>query len=102
MNNRRDYDKAVAVVGEVIRRWDPYSLIKGGAPSDEFELEIAKVVAHIPRIGSSADAVKALSTVFSQAFEPDLFTETRCAVPGNELFAALSAANLCNARKASG
>ena len=44
------YKRALQVVGSVVREWDPYSLIAGGAPEDEFESEIAGVVAQIPRI----------------------------------------------------
>lgn len=35
------YMRALEVVGSVIHDWDPYGLIAGGAPADEFDSEIA-------------------------------------------------------------
>ncbi len=44
MAARPDDDRALAVVRNLIREWDSYSLIAGGAPSDEWDGEIAAVV----------------------------------------------------------
>jgi Domain of unknown function (DUF1871) len=94
MHNRADYEKALVIVGSVVRAWDPYCLLEGGAPSDEFDAEIAQLVTHIPRISTPADAAQAISTVFSAAFEPGLFTPAQCAELGQELFARLVEAGL--------
>jgi hypothetical protein len=85
------YQLALQVVGAVVREWDPYSLIAGGAPADEFDSEIAGVVAQLPRIKSEKEAALALSRVFSSAFEAERFTPEKCAEAGKKLFAALSA-----------
>jgi hypothetical protein len=85
------YKRALQVVGSVVREWDPYSLIAGGAPADEFDSEIAGVVAQIPRIKTENEAVLALSRVFSSAFEAERFTPEECTEAGKKLFAALSA-----------
>ena len=58
-------------------------------PTDEFDREIAAVVAQIPRIGSPTDAAHVLSRVFSSAFEPNRFRPERCAAAGADLYAAL-------------
>lgn len=84
------YKRALQVVGSVVREWDPYSLIAGGAPADEFDSEIAGVVAQIPRIKTEKEAVLALSQVFSSAFEAERFTPEKCTEAGKKLFAALS------------
>jgi hypothetical protein len=84
------YKRALQVVGSVVREWDPYSLIADGAPADEFDSEIAGVVAQIPRIKTEKEAVLALSRVFSSAFEAARFTPEKCAEAGKKLFAALS------------
>ena len=97
MKSRADYEKALAVVGSVIREWDPYCLLAHGAPLDEFDAEIAKVVMHIPRIRSPQDAASALSTVFSHAFEADLFLPEACAAQGEALYDSLSKAGLLHA-----
>ena len=92
MKTRGDYDAAVLIVGAVVRAWDPYRLIESGAPADEFDAEIAKVVSCIPGISSAATAAAALSSVFSASFEPERFSPAQCAVPGQDLFIRLSIA----------
>jgi hypothetical protein len=94
MRSRDDYDAALHIVGEVVRSWDPYSLISSGAPTNEFDSEIAQVVTLVPDISSPSAAAAALSSVFSAAFEPELFSPTQCSAPGQELFAKLAAAGL--------
>ncbi len=85
------YKRALEVVGSVVREWDPYALIAGGAPPDEFDSEIAAVVTQIPRIKTEKEAALALSRVFSSAFEAERFTPKECTEAGKKLFAALSA-----------
>ena len=48
MRTKDDYRRAIEVVAAVIREWDPYGLLRTGAPQDEFDSEIAGVVAQIP------------------------------------------------------
>ena len=94
MKTKADYKLALQVVGEVVRTWDPYCLLAGGCPADEFDSEIAGVVAQIPRIKSAKDATLALSRIFSSAFEAERFAPDECAAEGAKLFAALSANGL--------
>jgi hypothetical protein len=94
MKTRSDYEQALLVVRGVVHRWDPYRLLAGGCPPDEFDSEIAAVVAQVPRIRSRADAAHALSRVFSSAFEAARFRPEDCAEPGAELYEALVAAGL--------
>jgi Domain of unknown function (DUF1871) len=94
MRAREDFDAALLVVASVVRAWDPFRLIGSGAPPDEFDAEIAKVVARVPHISSAASAAAVLSAVFSASFEPESFSPAQCAAPGQELFAKLSAAGL--------
>jgi hypothetical protein len=94
MKTRRDYERAIQVVRDVVHRWDPYGLLACGCPPDEFDQEISALVAEIPRIRSRTDAIHALSRVFSSAFEPDGFRPEDCEVAGAELYEALSAERL--------
>ena len=94
MKTRGDYNRAMRVVREVVRRWDPYGLLAGGCPPDEFDGEIAAVVAQVPRIRSQGDATHALSRVFSSAFEPERFRLEDCSGAGSELHEALFAEGL--------
>ena len=59
MNTKQEYKRAFEVVREVVHAWDPYCLIAHGAPRDEFDHEVACVVAQIPRIDSAFDAALA-------------------------------------------
>jgi hypothetical protein len=92
MKDRQDSERALQVVGQVVRTWDPYALLAEGAPEDEFDAEIAQLVTRIPSMLNAADAANAISAVFSKAFEPQLFTPAACAAPGAELFAKLDLA----------
>ena len=85
------YKRAMEVVGSVIRAWDPYGLIACGAPADEFDSEIAAVVALMSRIKTEKEAISTLSRVFSSAFEASRFAPDQCEEVGKKLFAALLA-----------
>jgi Domain of unknown function (DUF1871) len=93
MRTREDYDRAVSIVRTVIAAWDPYALIGGGAPEDEFDREVAIVVTQIPRIASGRDAAMAVSRVFSGSLG-EMFTPEDCEEVGRRLFAALSSQGL--------
>jgi hypothetical protein len=94
MNAGADYDRALSITRKVLREWDPYSLVAGGAPNDEFDSEAAEIVTLIPQIHSAADAAAALSQVFSEAFSAADFSGDACASAGAKLFARLSEAGL--------
>lgn len=83
---KEKYEQMFSLVQMVINGWDPYKLLESGAPEDEFESEVASVVAKIKTIKTENDAAKVLSEVFSEAFEPHLFTVEACASVGRELF----------------
>jgi hypothetical protein len=85
-----NYERAIRVVRQVVRRWDPYGLLASGCPPDEFDREIVAVVNQIPPIRSSTDAAHALSRVFSSAFDRQRFRPEDCVVAGAELYEALS------------
>jgi hypothetical protein len=89
MRTRADYDRAFAVVRGVIHEWDPYTLIGDGAPIDEWDSEIASLVAQIRRIKSENDAAHAVSRVFSSAFQPEGFSPGDCAEVGKRLYSSL-------------
>ena len=94
MRNRDDYERAIAVTAAVLREWDPYCLLEDGAPLDEFEGEIAKVVAQIPRMSNASDAAIAVSQVFAKAFESEVFTPVACTDIGERLYTSLIKAGL--------
>ena len=70
---RREYGEAFDAVRSVIHEWDPYGLLAGGSPTDEFDMEISAVVRQLGRVHSPLDAAHVISRVFSSSFEPELF-----------------------------
>jgi Domain of unknown function (DUF1871) len=92
--NKRWYNLAFETIRVIVHEWDPYGLIKGGAPPDEFDREIASIVSQIPRMQSSNDAVEVVSRVFSSSFEPHLFRPEHCRQVGEKLHQALEAKGL--------
>jgi hypothetical protein len=87
---KKEYKRAVDVVGQLIRAWDPYALLEGGAPADEFKSEVAAIVRQIDRINSPGDAAEVISRVFASSFcDRDLFTPIKCFEIGERLHAAL-------------
>ncbi|MGC4031581.1 MAG: hypothetical protein QM754_07590 [Tepidisphaeraceae bacterium] len=94
MRSRNDYDRAFAVIREVVSDWDPLSLLSMGSPADEWDREIASLVGQIPRIASPIDAAHAVSRIFSASLYPDGFEPEACAEVGQRLYARLVAAGL--------
>jgi hypothetical protein len=90
-NSRKFYEKAIPVVTTVINEWDPYGLIGGGAPDDEFDGEIRSIVRQLGRVHSAEDATHAVSRVFSSSFEVEKFGLDACRAVGKKLYLALKA-----------
>jgi hypothetical protein len=95
VKDHRDYEKAIEIIGRIIRAWDPYSLISEGAPSDEFDSEIAKIAAKVPSFHSSSDVANTISNVFLASFGQDeKFSAKDCSEPAEQIFLELGRANL--------
>lgn len=89
---KQRYRELTALVGAVIREWDPGQLLAGGAPLDEYDVEIARIVANVPRIHSPGDAIAMVSRVFVSSFgQPGFVDDKDCAAVGERLFALLLA-----------
>ena len=91
---RKKYEQMWDVTAAVVRAWDPYSLLAGGAPADELDREIASLVAQIPRITSTTDAAHAVVRNFGSSLEPTVFTPQTCEDIGEKLFTALKECGL--------
>jgi hypothetical protein len=99
MNTRKEYDACLGIVQQVLRQWDPYSLLAGGAPQTEFDSEAVEVMTHVPRIHNAKDAALALSAVFSTSFEACGFSEAECHEAGAALFLGLVEAGFVRAQQ---
>jgi hypothetical protein len=89
MKTKPDYKVKFQVIRLIINKWDPYGLLKSGAPQDELDREVASIAGQIPRIQSAKDAAYAVSRVFSSSFEPHLFKPNDCMNVGAKLYQAL-------------
>lgn len=95
MKSRSDYQQAIEIIGSVIRAWDPYCLIAEGAPSDEFDAEIAEITARAQEFHGAADVARVVSEVFSASFGPgEKFSESDCSEPAGQIFQGLGHAKL--------
>jgi hypothetical protein len=94
MAKRSNYERTLRAVRDVIHRWDPYRLLGGGCPSDEFDREVTAVAAQISRIRSVTDATYVLSRVFGSSFESERFRPADCSAAGADLYEALSSEGL--------
>jgi hypothetical protein len=88
---KRQHEELSGIVAAVIAEWDPYSLLAGGAPRDEFDPEVSSIVRQVSRIKSATDAAHVISRVFSSSFEQKQFRPEACATVGQRLFAELQA-----------
>ena len=94
LKSRDDYDRAIAVTREVVHAWDPYDLISGGAPADEFDDEIARLVARLPRITEAKDAGQHVEEIFTAQFGRGVIDRAEADAIGERWFAALTEAGL--------
>lgn len=87
---KREREKIFDAVRSVIHEWDPYDLLAGGAPDDEFDSEICAVVRQLNGIRSTRDACHVISRVFSSSFEPETFQIEHCQSVGKRLYEVLA------------
>jgi hypothetical protein len=94
MTDQDRWKQVQRIVRRVIHAWDPYSLLEGGAPEDEWDSEILKIVGRVNRCASAEAATAAISDVFTSAFQPDGFSRNECVDVGRKLFDTLKEENL--------
>ena len=99
MKSRDDYDRAIVLTRALVHAWDPGKLLAGGAPRDEFDDEIARLVARIPKIGSADDAGRQVGEVFTAQFGRGVLSVEESARAGERWYAALGEAGLLVAPK---
>ncbi|ACM20189.2 hypothetical protein Geob_1831 [Geotalea daltonii FRC-32] len=56
------YRELIMIVTAAVNEWDPYALIKGGAPEDEFSEEVSRIAAKVLDIKSSTAKLKPIKT----------------------------------------
>ena len=93
MIDQTNWKNVEAIVRQVIRRWDPYSLLESGAPKDEWDSEILEIVGRLNQCDSPAAVASEISTIFAKEFQEEGFGPEDCAQVGKELYDALKKGN---------
>ncbi|KQZ57862.1 hypothetical protein ASD53_09680 [Lysobacter sp. Root559] len=78
----------------MIRAWDPYDLIAGGAPANEFDDQVARITAKVPSFYGIDEIAQTISDVFSASFGPGTLAPVDCFRPAQEIFMELRRAKL--------
>ena len=94
ISTTEDYERALSLVRSVLSGWDPYALLEGGAPADEFDGQAAELVRRSRDFTSPEAAARAVADVFSGSFGPEEFPLESCTAVGEALFQALTDADL--------
>lgn len=69
MRTKKDYEKAIEIVRSSFHRIDPYALLEGGAPDDEFDSEIQKIIAKYSEWNSAQDVTNSIVSVLNASFD---------------------------------
>lgn len=94
MKTREDYDRAIVLTRALVHAWDPQKLLASGAPVDEFDDEVARLVARIPRLRDAEDAGRHVEDVFTAQFGRGVLGTEAAAKMGERWYTALREASL--------
>lgn len=94
MVDRTQSKRMAAVVRNVIREWDPQGLFAMGAPEDEHDGAILRIVGRIPEIRTEQDATLILYEECISAKARKKIGSEKFVNEGQKLFAALKEAKL--------
>jgi hypothetical protein len=91
---RHDYEVLVHIVKQALNEWDPFDLIHGGAPDNEFTAEATQIAARIKKHETPTALAKVISDIFSKNFESNLFPVETCLPIASRIFKDLEARSL--------
>jgi Domain of unknown function (DUF1871) len=97
VQTREQYDQAIAICRDAIAQWDPFALLAGGAPADEYDLEISKLVPKIRDARASSDVAIAISAIFGDSFGHALHRSGESINVAAEIYNRLRSAGLLSA-----
>ncbi len=89
MKTSRDYSEAIEIVRAEISAWDPYALLAGGAPADEFDAEVSEIVAGLPRTRTAGELASLVANVFRTSFDDSSFDVATCTDVASRIMRAL-------------
>jgi hypothetical protein len=94
MQNRQQYDLAFSLVRESVAQWDPLGLVGGGAPADEWDHEVARIVARLRDARTPHHVGAAVAEVFSDALGSSGPDAASCEEFGRALYSRLKVAGI--------
>jgi hypothetical protein len=94
MRTRREYDQAFDIVRAAVARWDPYALLGGGAPADEWDAEIASLLPRLRNVKAAPEIVHHLSEVFGGRLGYSSLGVNECSTVAADIFLRLKTAGL--------
>lgn len=97
-HTRAQYEQAFRIAREVIAQWDPYRLLAGGAPEDEFDPDVSRLMPRLERARSAADVAEAVLAVFGEMLAESGYGVGTCTAVGETLYRRLVAAGLLGHR----
>lgn len=78
------------IIKACIHEWDPYGLLGAGAPKDEFDKEIERIVDQLEHMTSTTATTHVISEVFNRAFCTEHFSPTKCSLVANKIYTGLN------------
>jgi hypothetical protein len=93
VRTREQYDQALTICRAAVTQWDPFSLLAGGAPADEYDLEVVSLVPKLRNARSSSDVATAIAEVFGGSFGTSVGPD-ECANVAAGIYAHLDSAGL--------
>ncbi|MFA5260882.1 MAG: hypothetical protein WC450_06615 [Candidatus Omnitrophota bacterium] len=86
IDGKQKYKIMFNSVKQIINDWDPYQLIEGGTPGNEFESEIAQLLAGLSKCKSVEDVINLTSKIFSESFGSSGFSFEDCNSVGTKIY----------------
>ena len=80
------YKKTFNDLKQIINSCDPWRLIEIGAPEDEYESEITKILVGLLKCNSVDDATKLVAEVFGECFEKENISMKNCQSVGEKIY----------------
>ena len=94
MKTREEYDDAFRVVRAAIASWDPYGMLGGGAPKDEWDHEIARLLPRIQNAATPANVAHEIVVAFGESAGRTPISRKECDEVATGIFLRLKTAGL--------
>jgi hypothetical protein len=97
MRTRQEYDQAISILRTAVARWDPFGLLGGGAPADEWDAEIALLLPKIQKANTAVEIARQLAAVLGERLGDTLLSSEECNTVAVEIYLRLKTDGLLDA-----